>query len=169
MERGLPFARLSLTQSFRSTRPVLQFVDAAIDAAGEPGLGAVGMIETHASEVPGPGIVELWPPTIVGGSEDDEEGWVDDAVREQASRIARTVKSWLDDKIELGSKGRAMRPEDIMILVKRRGDLGLAARGAALCGGGARRGGSTGYGSTRRSRCRICSPRSVSCCSPTMT
>ncbi|MDE0879142.1 MAG: double-strand break repair helicase AddA, partial [Sphingomonas bacterium] len=122
-ERGLPFERLSLSQSFRSTRPILQFVDAAIAATGEPGLGVIGEIETHASEVPGPGIVELWPPTIVGGSDEDEESWVDDAVREQASRIARAVKTWLDDKVELGSKGRALRPEDIMILVKRRGDL----------------------------------------------
>jgi ATP-dependent helicase/nuclease subunit A len=122
-ERGLPFARLSLTQSFRSTRPVLEFVDAAIAAAGEPGLGAVGAIEVHASEVPGPGVVELWPPAIVGGSDEDEEGWIDDAVREQASRIARAVKAWLAEGMMLESKGRALRPEDIMILVKRRGDL----------------------------------------------
>ncbi|TPG14479.1 double-strand break repair helicase AddA [Sphingomonas oligophenolica] len=122
-ERGLPFDRLSLTQSFRSTRPVLEFVDAAVAAAGEPGLGAVGAIETHASEVPGPGIVELWPPAVVGGNDEDEEAWVDDAVREQASRVAKAVKAWLDEGLMLGSKGRALRPEDVMILVKRRGDL----------------------------------------------
>ena len=124
-ERGLPFERLSLTQSFRSTRPVLEFVDAAVAATGNEGLGAVGAIETHASEVPGPGFVELWPPTIVGEGEgeEDEEGWIDDAVRTQASRIARTVKSWLAAELPLASKGRAVRPEDIMILVKRRGDL----------------------------------------------
>lgn len=122
-ERGLPFDRLSLTQSFRSTRPVLEFVDAAIEAAGEPGLGAVGAIEIHASEVPGPGTVELWPPAIIGGDREDEEGWIDDAVREQASRVAKAVKKWIDDGVMLGSKGRAIRPEDVMILVKRRGDL----------------------------------------------
>ncbi len=122
-ERGLPLERLSLTQSFRSTRPVLEFVDAAIDALDEPGLGAVGAIEPHASEVAGPGVVELWPVSVAGGSEEDEEGWVDDAVRAQAKLVARAVKAWIDAGTMLGSKGRLLRPEDVMILVKRRGDL----------------------------------------------
>ncbi|WP_271300602.1 double-strand break repair helicase AddA [Sphingomonas sp. CV7422] len=122
-ERGLPFQRLSLTHSFRSTRPVLEFVDAAVAAAGEPGLGAIGALQDHASEVVGPGAVELWPPVVAGGSEEDEEAWIDDAVREQAIRIARAVRDWLDSGLMLGSKGRALRPEDVMILVKRRGDL----------------------------------------------
>jgi ATP-dependent helicase/nuclease subunit A len=124
-ERGLPLARLSLRHSFRSTRTVLEFVDAAIDAIGEPGLGIAGEVERHASEVAGPGTVTLWPPVSAGGSEDDEEGWVDDAVRKLASDIARAVKGWLapDTGLMLESKGRRLRPEDVMILVKRRGDL----------------------------------------------
>jgi ATP-dependent helicase/nuclease subunit A len=124
-ERGLPLARLSLRHSFRSTRTVLEFVDAAIDAIGEPGLGIAGEVEQHASEVAGPGTVTLWPPVSAGGSEDDEEGWVDDAVRKLASDIARAVKGWLapDIGLMLESKGRRLRPEDVMILVKRRGDL----------------------------------------------
>lgn len=122
-ERGLPFQRLSLTHSFRSTRPVLEFVDAAVAAAGEPGLGAIDALQEHASEVPGPGTVELWPPVIAGGSDQDEEAWVDDAVREQAARIARAVRDWIADGLMLESKGRPLRPEDVMILVKRRGEL----------------------------------------------
>ncbi|TCP92818.1 DNA helicase/exodeoxyribonuclease V subunit A [Sphingomonas sp. PP-CE-1A-559] len=124
-ERGLPLARLSLRHSFRSTRTVLEFVDAAIEAIGEPGLGIAGEVEQHASEVAGPGTVTLWPPVSAGGSEDDEEGWVDDAVRKLASDIARAVKGWLapETGLMLESKGRRLRPEDVMILVKRRGDL----------------------------------------------
>ncbi len=122
-ERGLPLARLSLTHSFRSTRTVLEFVDAAIDAIGEPGLGIEGPVERHASEVPGPGSVTLWPAISAGGSEDDEEGWVDDAVRKLAVDIARAVNGWIDGGLMLESKGRPLRPEDVMILVKRRGDL----------------------------------------------
>jgi ATP-dependent helicase/nuclease subunit A len=122
-ERGLPLARLSLRHSFRSTRTVLEFVDAAIDAIGEPGLGIAGEVERHASEVAGPGTVTLWPTISAGGAEDDEEGWVDDAVREMARTIARAVKRWIADGVMLESKGRPLRPEDIMILVKRRGDL----------------------------------------------
>ena len=123
-ERGLPLSALSLTHSFRSTLPVLEFVDAAIEAIGEPGLG-IETTEPHASEVAGPGTVTLWPPVSAGGSEDDEEGWVDDAVRKLASDIARAVKGWLasDTGLMLESKGRRLRPEDVMILVKRRGDL----------------------------------------------
>lgn len=123
-ERGLPLSALSLTHSFRSTLPVLEFVDAAIEAIGEPGLG-IETTEPHASEVAGPGTVTLWPPVSAGGSEDDEEGWVDDAVRKLASDIARGVKGWLapETGLMLESKGRRLRPEDVMILVKRRGDL----------------------------------------------
>ncbi|MCK8455646.1 double-strand break repair helicase AddA [Sphingomonas faeni] len=124
-ERGLPLARLSLRHSFRSTRTVLEFVDAAIDAIGEPGLGIAGEVERHASEVAGPGNVTLWPSVSAGGNEADEEGWVDDAVRKLASDIARAVKGWLSPEtgLMLESKGRRLRPEDVMILVKRRGDL----------------------------------------------
>lgn len=124
-ERGLPFEKLSLVASFRSTRPVLEFVDAAIDLLGHEALGMTETVPTHASEVPGPGVVELWPPVCAGAGEDDdgEEQWVDDAVRENAARIARQVRAWLDAGLMLESKGRPLRPEDVMILVKRRGEL----------------------------------------------
>ena len=121
-ERGLPMAQLSLTHSFRSTRPVLEFVDAALAAVPAPALGT-GMA-LHASEVPGPGVVELWPPeTGAAGPEEGEEDWLDDATRALARRIARTIRGWLDTGLMLESKGRPVRPEDVMILVKRRGEL----------------------------------------------
>lgn len=129
-ERGLPFQRLSLTSSFRSTRPILRFVDAAVAAVPEPGLGAIGAIEAHASEVPGPGCVTLWPPVVEGDGADtgeDEEGWVGDTVRKLAGDVARAVRRWLalpeQGGMTLGAKGRPLRPEDVMILVKRRGEL----------------------------------------------
>ncbi|MBO9623435.1 MAG: double-strand break repair helicase AddA [Sphingomonas sp.] len=119
--RGLE--SLSLTHSFRSTRPVLEFVDAAIGALPEPGMGAFSDAEEHASEVPGPGTVTLWPPVVEGGSDEDEESWVSDATRKLAGNIAREIKGWLGQGLMLESKGRALRPEDVMILVKRRGEL----------------------------------------------
>ncbi len=118
---GAPWARLSLTHSFRSTKPVLEFVDAALAAVPDPGLGTD--LETHLSEVPGGGRVELWPPVVAGGSEDDEEGWIDDATREVAARIAREVKAWLAPGSGVEVKGRKLEPQDVMVLVKRRGDL----------------------------------------------
>jgi ATP-dependent helicase/nuclease subunit A len=124
-ERGLPFEQLSLVSSFRSTRPVLQFVDAAIEALGPDALGLGGETPAHASEVPGPGFVELWPPIVARAADDDggAEEWIDDAVRANATRIAKQVRGWLDSGAMLESKGRPIRPEDIMILVKRRGEI----------------------------------------------
>jgi len=113
---------LSLTHSFRSTKPVLEFVDAALGALPEPGMGDI-QNEAHASEVAGPGTVSLWPLVVQGGTEADEEEWVSDTTRELAKRIARGIKGWLDSGLMLESKGRALRPEDVMILVKRRGEL----------------------------------------------
>lgn len=123
--RARPWHRLSLTQSFRSTRPVLEFVDAAIEALPDPGLGAIADREVHASEVPGPGAVTLWPLVVAGGGAEggeDEESWITDSTRELARRIARTIKGWIGT-LMLDSKGRTLRPEDVMILVKRRGEL----------------------------------------------
>lgn len=136
---GLRFDRLSLTHSFRSTRPVLEFVDAAIDAIPEPGLGTIAEREPHASEVDGPGTVTLWPLVIAGGSEEDEEGWIADSTRALASQIATQIKAWVGTLV-LESQGRLLRPEDVMILVKRRGELAslivarLYAEGVAVAG-----------------------------------
>ena len=127
-EQATRFDRLSLTHSFRSTRPILEFVDAAIGTMDAPGLGIDGPVEQHASEVAGPGTVTLWPVTTADdadGEPADEEDWVDDAVRVLARRIAQQVKTWLDpdNPLILESRGRPLRPEDVMILVKRRGEL----------------------------------------------
>jgi ATP-dependent helicase/nuclease subunit A len=40
-----------------------------------------------------------------------------------AERIARQIKSWLDEGMMLASKGRPIAPGDIMILLRKRGDL----------------------------------------------
>ncbi|MDG2532456.1 double-strand break repair helicase AddA [Sphingomonas sp. HITSZ_GF] len=113
---------LSLTHSFRSTRPVLEFVDAALGVLPLPGMGELSDREEHASEVPGPGSVTLWPPVTEGGSEADEEEWVSDATRKLAGDIAKAIKGWIGT-LPLESKGRMLAPEDVMILVKRRGEL----------------------------------------------
>src|SRR3546814_11506564 len=77
-----------------------------------------------ASEVPGSGRVTLWPPVSddLDDAEEDEEGWVGDATRALAGKVARSVREMIDGGT-LASKGRPIRPEDVMILVKRRGEL----------------------------------------------
>jgi ATP-dependent helicase/nuclease subunit A len=115
-----PLEELSLTHSFRSTRPVLEFVDAALGVL--PGEGMGTDTEQHASEVPGPGTVTLWAPVTEGGGEADEEEWVGDATRALARKIARQIKVWLAEGLPKRD-GTPLRPEDVMILVKRRGEL----------------------------------------------
>jgi ATP-dependent helicase/nuclease subunit A len=122
-DEGADWSRLSLTQSFRSTRPVLAFVDAALAVLPPPGLGAIAQIEAHASEVAGVGEVALWPPVIQGGAEAEEEGWIDDATRALAGRIAAAVKGWLADPDVRKRDGTRLEPQDVMVLVKRRGEL----------------------------------------------
>ncbi|HEU0044863.1 double-strand break repair helicase AddA [Sphingomonas sp.] len=122
-DRGLPMHRLALVHSFRSTKPVLEFVDAAVAAIPDPGLGTFAPPEPHASEVAGPGTITLWPPVAAGGDADDEESWIDEPVRELAKTIARAVRGWLADPSHTKRDGSRLRPEDVMILVKRRGEL----------------------------------------------
>jgi ATP-dependent helicase/nuclease subunit A len=114
---------LSLSRSFRSTQPVLEIVDAAVAALPEGALGAGVRIEPHRSAVPGPGLVTLWPPVSEELAEDDEgeESWVGGARRRLATDLARTIKTWLAEPMML-ARG-PLRPQDIMILVRKRGDL----------------------------------------------
>src|SRR3546814_11522403 len=49
--------------------------------------------------------------------------WLADAVREHAARLAAQIREWLDGGLMLQSKGCALRPGDIMILVRKRSDL----------------------------------------------
>lgn len=116
---------LSLSRSFRSTPPVLEVVDATIGALEESSLGAGVRIEPHQSAVDGPGLVTLWPPVSAEQAEDDdgEESWVGDAQRQFATDIARRIKSWLDDPFWIATKGRPLQPQDIMVLVRKRGEL----------------------------------------------
>lgn len=128
------FHDLSLDESFRSTPAVLEVVDATVatlggDALGLPDTRAV----RHVSANPYPGIVGLLKPVSAAiadgdGEEDDTapegaEDWLSDHDRLLAERIARQIRAWLDASAMLESKGRPLRPGDIMILLRRRGAL----------------------------------------------
>jgi ATP-dependent helicase/nuclease subunit A len=120
------FQRLSLDRSFRSTPPVLALVDRLIAHLGASALGLSDDVPPHEAAKKGPGRVMLWPPVIAGDAEEvaaGEEGWLDDATRLFADRLARQIKAWIDAKPWLATRDRPLRPEDIMILVRKRGDL----------------------------------------------
>ena len=131
---GSGLADLSLSRSFRSTPPVLDVVDAVIGKLPDGALGAGVRIEPHRSARPGPGCVTLWRPLFLdrAGTEPDgdgegidegEEGWIGETDRVFASRLARQIRAWLDAPLRLENADRPLRPEDVMVLVRKRGEL----------------------------------------------
>lgn len=129
-QAGLPFVRLSLDTSFRSSSAVLEAVDAL---CALPQLrGAIGQMASghrpHRSH--DAGRVELWP--LIGVPKPEiSSAWelaapayaLPDANEQLAAHVAKTIADWLAQGRVLPSKGRAIRPEDIMVLVRRRGAL----------------------------------------------
>ena len=125
---------LGLDRSFRTARPVLEFVDNAIREIGPPNFGITDGIDPHRGQER-PGYVALWQPVSAGAEEEDvedgEEGtapdWLSRPDRQMAERIALQVRDWLDETgpgftLVKGGTRRA-RPGDVMVLVRQRKEL----------------------------------------------
>ncbi|MEZ5656052.1 MAG: double-strand break repair helicase AddA [Sphingobium sp.] len=130
-EVGHDFHDLSLDESFRSMPAVLDVVDAMVGTLGAEALGLSPQAVAHESVKQFPGVVGLLKPVSAVPGEDDaaegepegDEDWLADQDRLLADRIAAQVKQWLDAGTMLESQGRALRPGDIMILLRKRGAL----------------------------------------------
>ena len=138
---------LGLGQSFRTARPILDFVDAAIDHVGWDRLGLDSKPERHVG-LDIPGTVGLWQ--VVGDDVADEgeegegdeggETWLSRPDRKLADQIALQVKGWIDSGFPLGKAGRNADAGDVMILVRKRKELAglivarLHARGVPVAG-----------------------------------
>jgi ATP-dependent helicase/nuclease subunit A len=125
LKAGQELRRLSLDQSFRSSPPVLDAVDALLDELGAEALGLEQASASHRSFKGGPGEVLLLPPVTADNDPeyDGEEGWIPSATRDLATKLAKQVKTWLAEPIWLAGKNRALTPGDVMILVRRRSDI----------------------------------------------
>lgn len=130
LARVTDFKSVSLDLSFRTTVPVLSFVDAAF-ANKEAAEGLGDVVPAHGVKREGEaGLVELWPLTP-RPEKPDVNPWdapVDapisnHPVRVLSERIAATVKQWLDTSEVLPSQGRPITPGDVLILVQSRGPL----------------------------------------------
>jgi ATP-dependent helicase/nuclease subunit A len=141
-DAGQPFLDLSLDRSFRSTQPVLDMVDAVLGDLGPAALGiADDALPLHEGRT-GPGAVELWRPVSEGvETEDGEtdagpegevaEEWLSGAELRFAHLLADRIARWLDPTssqrlwLARRSDGHAgwAGAGDIMILLRRRGDL----------------------------------------------
>jgi ATP-dependent helicase/nuclease subunit A len=138
------FRDLSITASFRSSPPVLQVVDAVIEAVGfrKMGLGEPPNPHRphHADRA---GRVELWPAfdcTADVDADEGEEAWIDEPARLYADALARQVKRWLTQAPIMATTGRPLAPGDILILVRSRTELAslivarLYAQGVPVAG-----------------------------------
>jgi ATP-dependent helicase/nuclease subunit A len=131
---GADFAAVPLDQSFRSTPAVLAAVDATFAEMAQ-GAGPGVVVEPHAaSRQNHAGRVTLWPLVTV---EADQQAAAFDGMALQrrwrpageqllAQRIAQTVQEWLAQGRIIAGLGRAVRAGDILILVRKRGDLARA-------------------------------------------
>ena len=124
--------RVPLTVSFRSTEPVLRAVDDvfAKDGASDGVTWDDAAVIHQAVREGHAGLVELWP------IEEPEEGTPSHPMRpheEQGAerhardslveRIANTIRHWLDNGERLEARSRAIRPGDILILVRSRDEF----------------------------------------------
>ena len=119
---------LGLGRSYRTAKPVLEFVDEAIAAIGHEAFGLDRPPGPHVGD-DRPGLVGLWHP--VGGESEEEaeeaesaDSWLPGPERAMADNIAAQVRAWLDEGFPLvkGEKRNA-GPGDIMVLVRKRREL----------------------------------------------
>ena len=118
-----PWCVVPLEISFRASEPLLAAVDAVFRSEeAASGVALDGEPIRHIASRQGHGgIVELWPPAPVPA--DDIAGTGRRPVEPHtrlARTIAATIRHWLDNGEQLEGRGRALRPGDIMVLVRRR-------------------------------------------------
>ena len=134
---GLSWRDLPLTESFRSTPAVLAVVDAVAGDLGHAAFGTEAPIPPHLAARAGTiGGVTLWPPLVPDASVeivDEDAPWLPPAQVQMAHTLARQIAAWLSPKtaLDLPARGRKVRPEDILVLVRNRGEF-VGALVAAL-------------------------------------
>jgi ATP-dependent helicase/nuclease subunit A len=130
LDAELGWDDVRLDVSFRSTRPVLQAIDAVF--AQTP--ARTGVVEGDeelqhlAIRAGSSGCVEIWSPLKPAGSPElkpwkppVERVFVAGARERLAGLVARRIAAWIHDGEILESRSRAIEASDIMVLVRRRG------------------------------------------------
>lgn len=126
----LAFEERPLHESFRSTRAVLDMVDAAFSLEALKGGVALDeeKIRHEARRIGHAGLVELWPAEPAPHKE-KPVGWQlplkqkfeDTAEARLARRIAEKIYALVENGEELPARGRKIRYGDVMVLVRKRG------------------------------------------------
>ncbi len=117
--------------SFRSTAPVLRLVDAVFAEAA--GVSGVEVTSHHSDRAGQAGAVELWP-LIRNTPNEEPPAWQVPRRRMRAKSapqlLAEALADWIAKETAgttwLPSRGRALAPGDVLILLRRRNDFGRA-------------------------------------------
>ncbi len=127
-EAAQVWREVPMTVSFRSTRAVLQAVDAVFsDPAVAQGVELDDHIRHDAWRAKDGGLVEIWPPIVPSAAapvapwKPPVERLLADSPRARLAKvIAGRIQQMILKKEMLEAKGRPIRPGDIMVLVRRR-------------------------------------------------
>ncbi|MFM7029235.1 MAG: double-strand break repair helicase AddA [Chakrabartia sp.] len=122
---------LKINESFRSSQPILDVVDAVITTLDSSTLGLPDAAPAHHSFNRGAGHVELFPLVMAEGDADltaedagdEEESWFSDAELRWARDLAQKVRDWTTGGLYLDNYKRPAEPGDVMILLRSRSDL----------------------------------------------
>jgi len=130
----LPWARVPFNLSFRSSPTILEAVDRVFGEA-EAADGVTWDEEPvlhYANREGEPGLVEVWPPIENERAEAsppfaplEDDRPLGDAASRLARRIARQIRTWLDEGELLPSRGTPITAGDILILVRKRRPFAL--------------------------------------------
>lgn len=133
---GRPLHPVDLDLSFRSGPAVLEVVNSFLHSAGAEALGLPATPPRHQPyRANAPGEVVLWP-ILTPAADEDEGDEIEDnseaADRLMAKRLADQIALWLKpgpDRLWLPARSRYARPEDILILLRKRSWLMAALVG----------------------------------------
>jgi ATP-dependent helicase/nuclease subunit A len=125
---GRTWRQIPLTLSFRSVEPLLAAIDRIFATPTRtPGVGGPDKPIAHlARRIGHAGVLEIWPIEKAAAVEATPpftplaEASATHPVTRLAGRIADTIKGWLNDGERLLSEDRAVRPGDVLILVRKR-------------------------------------------------
>ncbi|NMA98525.1 MAG: double-strand break repair helicase AddA [Phyllobacteriaceae bacterium] len=125
------FEHVKLHTSFRTLPGILAAVDRVSDREDiRTALLSMDKVVHQAARVQKGGTVTLWPPIqdekVILNADQWPKAPLEaelSAQRQVATKIAREIRSWIDTGRILGERGRAVRADDVLILVQKRGGL----------------------------------------------
>ena len=130
-EADAPFEPVPLRTSFRTLPEILAAVDLVSDnLAIQAALLEDEKVHHDTARTMRGGSVTLWPPLQQAASAPAGSEWPTTALETEksaprlvAERIAREIRTWIEQQRPLTGRGRAITADDVLILVQSRGPL----------------------------------------------